>query len=450
MAELSIISGTIATKSAEFRTNPPTNMEPVIVNSRLSRGQLRTTPGTRPFTTGPGRDRAGILWNGVMYRVMGPSLVRVAASGAVTNLGGVIDGNYAALDYSFDRLAIVSGGALYYYDGLALAQVIDEDLGLVLDMIWIDGYFMTTDGQYVVVTELIDPTQVKPIKYGSTDEDPDPVTGLLKLHDEAYVLNRYTIQVLQNAGGNGFPFGVVSSATIPFGCVSASAKCLFGQTFAFVGSARGDALGVYVAGQGDANKISTRIVDAALAALSDPAVVELERRVYGDELRLFVHLPDESWVFFAKASEAAQEPVWSRMKTGADGYRPRHAVSAYGGIVVGSRASGALAYLDDTSPTLFNSRIIWQFDAGMIPAPQPQIIHSVELIGLPGRTDNGAVFLSYTRDGETFSMEREVTLGPLGNRTKRIAWRPHVRVSNYLGFRFRGYGVVGFASCQIS
>jgi hypothetical protein len=78
----------------------------------------------------------------------------------------------------------------YYTPADGLTQVTDEDLGLVIDGLWIDGYFMTTDGTYVVVTELSDPTQVQPLKYGSAEEDPDPVTGLLKYRDEAYVLGR--------------------------------------------------------------------------------------------------------------------------------------------------------------------------------------------------------------------------------------------------------------------
>jgi hypothetical protein len=65
-------------------------------------------------------------------------------------------------------------------------QVTDPDLGVVLDVVWVDGYFMTTDGEFLVVTELTDPTQVNPLKYGSSEVDPDPVVALLKLRNEVY------------------------------------------------------------------------------------------------------------------------------------------------------------------------------------------------------------------------------------------------------------------------
>src|SRR3546814_10891772 len=70
------------------------------------------------------------------------------------------------------------------------------------------------------------------------------ITGLIKVRGEVYITGRHTIEVLANVGGNGFPFAVVDGATIPYGCVSPSAKCPFAESFASVGSARNEALGV--------------------------------------------------------------------------------------------------------------------------------------------------------------------------------------------------------------
>ncbi len=43
-------------------------------------------------------------------------------------------GAQATLDYSFDRLAVASGGNLFYFDGSNLTEVTDPDLGYVVDM----------------------------------------------------------------------------------------------------------------------------------------------------------------------------------------------------------------------------------------------------------------------------------------------------------------------------
>lgn len=452
MVAISLLSGIAGSEAGEFVQTYPLNLEPVIVDSKISKGQLRTAPGAIQIGTGPGADRGGILWNGLLYRVMGTKLCSIATDGTVTQIGDVGAGVRVAIDYSFDRLAVGSAGNLYYYtvDG-GLSQVTDSNLGTVVDMLWIDGYFMTTDGTYVVVTELSDPTQVKPLKYGSAEEDPDPITGLIKYRDEAYVLGRHTIQPFKNVGGNGFPFATDLGVTIPFGCVGPSAKCLFGDGFVFVGSARDEGLNVYVAApEATAQAIGCRELCDALDSLPDASIVEIEARSDRNERRLLVHLPSETWVFLLNASRSAGQPIWYRMVTDANGYRCRNAVNAYGMSIVGDTQGGTFGYLTNDSPLQFGIEPAWQFDAGLLyNQGQGAIVHSLELVGLPGRGGNGAVFLSMTRDGETFSVERAVKLIP-ANRSRRIAWRPHCRIGNYLGLRFRGSGtsLPGIASLE--
>lgn len=441
--QIPLLSGIAANGQAEFVETFPLNLEPVAIDNKISRGQLRMTAGALQIGTGPGVDRGAALWNNVCYRVMGTKLVVITATGGVTERGDVGGTGPARLDYSFSHLGIRSGTQLWFYDGTTLAQVTDPDLGPVLDMMWIDGYWMTTDGTSVVVTELSDPFSVQPLKYGSAEEDPDPVTGLMKAGGEAYVLNRHTIQVFRNIGGNGFPFQTVEGATIPVGCISPTAKCYFGGTFAFVGSARNEGLGVYLAGQGSAAKISNRALDDALAALSDPAGITMEARTWRDEQRLFVNLPGETWVFLAKASQRVEQPVWYRAGSGIGGaYRPRNAILAYGKTIVGDVSSAAVAELRDDISAHFGTEPQWGFDAGLVyNEGKGGIIHSVELVGLPGRASSEAtIWLSMTKDGQTFGPERAISAGAPGERQRRLQWRPHHRFANYIGLRFRGVG----------
>ena len=204
--QIPIISGIYTNAAADLRVSYPVNLVPTVSDSGISQGYLRPADGIVAFGVGPGIDRGGIRWNNVCYRVMGSKLVSIASDGTTTTLGDVGAGGQVRFDYSFDRLAINSGTNLYYWDGAALTQVTDADLGAVLDVVWVDGYFMTTDGANLVVTELTNPLQVNPLKYGSSEADPDPVKCLLKIHNEVYVLNRHTIEVFDNVGGNLFPF----------------------------------------------------------------------------------------------------------------------------------------------------------------------------------------------------------------------------------------------------
>ena len=385
---LPLLSGIVSDALAEFRTSYPLNLEPVPGQNNIAAGQLRATAGVVPIVSGPGVDRGGIYFNDMLHRVMGSRLVKLTRAGTILDLGDVgTDGRPCSFAYSFDRLAIRSGTKLYYWNDIALTQVTDADLGEVRDVIWIDGFFMTTDGTYVVVTELSDPASVLPLKYGSAEEDPDPVIGLMKVRNEAYVIGRYTIQVFRNVGGTGFPFQTVKGATIPYGCIGALAKCPYADSFAFVGSAPNEALGVYVAGAGSADRISSRVIDDEIAAVADPTSIVLENRAARGEQRLFVHLPNKTLVFLAAATQAFGAAVWYEAQSGVGKpYRPRGAVHAYGKLIVGDTETAQLGELTDTVSTHFGEVAQWRFDVGIIfNEARGAVVHAIELVGLPGR-----------------------------------------------------------------
>lgn len=456
IVKVPILSGVYADTVGDFIESYPINREPVVLNTGLSEGYLRSAPGISALGAGPGPDRGAINWNGICYRVMGTSLVSVAVSGAVSILGDVGPGGQCSLDYSFENLIIASGQRLYYWnpsDGLR--QVTDPDLGIVIDTVWIDGYTMTTDGEFLVITELADPMSVDPLKYGSSEEDPDPVLGLLRIRGEIFALNRNTIEVFNNVGGSGFPFQRNSGAQIPFGIVGTHAKAQFLQTFAFVGSARNEKPGVYIAGAGEAAKISTRQIDKLIASLTDDQLAEIvmEARVDDDEQRLLIHLPDKTLVFFSEATRRGESKVWCIYASGIEAdeaYRGRNATLAYGRWLVGDQ-SGNIGYIDAQTPAHFGSTVGWQFDIALLFNDAGRgIINALTLTGLPGRAPAGVtprIFMSYTLDGVTYGQEYAINPGAAGQRAKIMQWRHPRRFDSWIGARFRGAdnGMAAFA-----
>lgn len=448
MTQISILGGIYSTSSGDLRSSYPVNLEPVVVSNGLSRGYLRTVPGisTVAEDVGLGPDRGAITWLGTCYRAMGNALISVTESGEATSRGFVAGSSPVSLDYSFDRLAIAAGENLYYWDGTTLAQVTDPDLGPVLDMIWVDGYFMTTDGESLVVTELSDPFAVDPLKYGSSEVDPDPVTGLIKTRGQVYALNRYTIENFQNIGGSGFPFTRNPGGMIQKGCVGTHAKSAFLETFGFVGSGRNEALSVYLAGPGQALAIATPEIDKILAGLTleEASAIEMEARVDASEQRLLIHLPTQTLVYHHQASKASEAPIWSVLAGGvmADQVYPlRHLAFCYGRWIGGS-STGQIGALDETIETHFGSVAGWRFETEFtFNAGKGGIIKALELFGLPGLAPFGVdavAFMSMTFDGQTWGQERAVSMGAFGYRRKRVQWRPRTRFANRVAFRFRG------------
>ena len=446
MAQIPIISGIYTDAGADFRISYPTNLEPVIVDSGISKGYLRTVAGITGTSTGPGADRGGTLFKGKQYRVMGSSLCTVSDTGTIAVVGDVDFGGPVSFAQSFDLLAIASGGKLFYWDGSTVAQVTDPDLGLVIDVIWIDGFFMTTDGTSLVVTELNDPWSVDPLKYGSSEVSPDPVTGLLALRGEVYALNRTTIENFRNSGSSGFPFVRQSGALIPKGCVGTFASAYILQTFAFIGGDVNEGVSVYLAGAGQAIPISTPEIDMELGRLTEEqlAAIEVESRRDRDEERLLIHLPSVTLVWLANASKVSGEQIWHRLAAGTGGDQPylnRHATLLNDRWWVGNPA-GQLGYLDYGVETQFGAVAGWEFQTAFVyNESRGAIFKSTELVGLPGRAPFGVdatCFFAYTLDGQTWSEERANPMGQRGERNIRMQWRPMFRMSNYAGFRFRG------------
>lgn len=443
-----ILSGVRVVDGA-FAASYPVNLIPRAIDTGASKLQLVNAHGVASFATGPGIDRGGINWNDTLYRAMGSRLVSVTAAGVVTDIGEIgNDWNPVGFAYSFDRLAVRSAGKLFYYDLTTLSEVTDVDLGLVRDLEWIDGYFMTTDGTYIIVTELNDPASIEPLKYGSAESDPDAITALIKVSEEMYVLGRYTIQVFQNVGGSGFPFAPFEGATLPYGCVGPNAKCLMGDTFAFVGGGKNEPVGVFVGGQGQATRISTREIEDYIAAHPDPATIIVEQRVFTGERHLIVHLDAVSLCLSITASQAAQEGAWTLLQSGrGEAYRARNAVLCYGSHFVGDTASAALGTLTRSTPDQFGDAADWQSDAGMLfNNGMGALLNEVELHGLFPVTES-AIFFSVTLDGRLWS--NEVARRIAGTLGERVLWRPGLRVPRLVGMRWRGSQRVSIARAEV-
>lgn len=446
--QIPILNGIYTDDSAEFRTSYPRNMVPVPKPQGISNGYLRPADGIVSYGTGPGVDRGGIVWNGALYRVMGTKLVSVNRDGSVNILGDVGGGDLnVSLDYSFDRLAIASGGNLFYYDG-ALTQVTDSDLGKVQDVMWVDGYFMTTDGVSLVVTDLADPFSVNPFKYGSAESDPDPIMRLLKVKDEPFIIGRYTIEVQSNIGGNFYPFQRIPGAIINRGAIGRKAATVFMDMVAFVGGRRNEPPAVWMAINGQSDKVSTREVDQILQEYTEGELQQycvVETRVDKSHEFLYIHLPDQTLVFDYAASQVAKEPVWFTLDSGRltkSRYRARNITWCYDQWVVGDPTSNSLGVFTDKVSSHYGDTIGWEFGTMiMYNDGHGLIINELELVTLSGRVDAAAdptIWTSYSVDGMKWSQERPKKAGKLGQVGVRLAWLQQGSMRNWRIQKFRG------------
>ena len=446
--QIALLSGVYADSAGGLRTSYPRNMVPVPKESGISKGYLRPADGVRKFAQhSSGIDRGGFAWDGVLYRVVGTELISIQANGAIRVLGDVGSGGRVSMDCSFEVLAVWSGGRLYYWDGTNLTRVNDGDLGSVIDGAWVAGYFVSTDGEYIIVTELNDRTAVNPLKYGSAESDPDGILAIDELRNEVYAFGRFTVEVFQNVGGALFPFSRIEGAQVVRGIIGTHAYAPYLETWAFVGSARNEAPSVYLMGAGSTAKLASDEVDAILRGYTETqlANVLVESRVDRGRQHLYIHLPDRCLVYDHAASQDVGLPVWFTLDSGLNApaaYRARGLVWCYGKWLAGDTQTAQIGELVDDVSTHYGEQIGWQFNSGMVyNASRGAVVHEVELVALPGRVELGAdpvIWSSYSTDGETWSDERSVSAGQQGERGKRLVWRKQGRMAHYRLQRFRG------------
>lgn len=446
--QIPILSGIFTDGSADFRTSYPVNLIPVPKQQGISAGYLRPAEGIEEFVSTTGVCRGSVNWQEKAYFVTGDKLIRVDQDGTQTSIGSILDDEKpVAFAFSFDRLGIASGGRLYYLKDDVLAQVIDEDVGVVNDVVFLAGYFVVTDGEFMAVSELNDPTSFNPLKYGSSEIDPDPIEGLLINRNELFALNRYTIEVFTNVGGELFPFARITGAHIQKGAVGRDAFCVFNDAIAFVGSGRDEAPAVYMGENAQTVKISTREIDQILSAYPEDQLtgVFLEPRTEKGHKFLYIHLPDRTLVYDSAATIEMQQPVWfvlSSSVTGFAQYRARHFLWIYNQWLCGDPTLSKIGTLTDKRSDHFGSPVRWEFGTAIAFADSGgAIVHELELVSLTGRVESGTnpmIGASYTHDGMTWSQERFTRVGKLGDRLKRLVWMQQGAFERWRAYRFRG------------
>lgn len=479
MPQIPLASGTYTDVGAEFRTSYPRNLVPVVKETGISKMFLRSAEGITRFDVNApaltGHDRGGINWEGTLYRVIGTNFVSVSAAGAVTVLGQIPDdGNPVAMAYGYTNqgIGIVSANTLWYYTvqtpsggtnpNPTLQQMTDPNLGKPIDLLWMAGYFVMTDGTYCFVTQLANQFTLNTQLYGSSSNQPDPLNCVWKFRNELYLGNRYQIPVMDNEGGTGFPFQENIGATIQKGAIGPYAKAMTSQGFAFIGGAAEEAPSVWLSvGLGIATKIASREIEMVMGKYLESQLytATLEYRAEKEQQFIYMHLPNETFVYDVAGSQVAQTPLWFALDSSADGsgpWRAWHPVYCYGKFIVGDKYDQRLGFIDSTTAAQYGVNARWQFDTmAVYNNARGFNVTALELIGAYGRAalgESDTMSLQYTNDGRLWSSPRFISMGAQGRTKQRAQWRPKHFFRNFRGYRFAGFNAapISFAALEMN
>lgn len=435
MAQFPILSG-ITASGVDFQSAYPVNMVPVALSTGISEGYLRPGEGINQIATGPGLNRGGREWRGVHYRVMGPSLCSISATGAITVIGPIAGTNWCTFTESFDYLAINGGNNVYLYDGTTLAAISDPDLGVSLDITWTNGYFLSTDGEFISSSDINDAFSWNPLRYASSEARPDPVVALFTIQNEVYAVNANTVEVFTTVinANLTFPFQRVNGAQLMKGGVGSRAVCELAQNLCILGGGKNEPPAVWLGRSGQIAKLSTRRIDDILKSY-DPVTlsfVVLESRVVRNHEFLYIHLPDQTLVYDVIASQSLQTPVWHFLTSGVTtdnpngGYRARGFVWCYGQWNVADPFGTAIGVVDETISSHYGVDSFWSFTTPIAYNEAKGIqVHELELIAITGSVafgDDPLIATDWSIDGEVWSKKKYIKAGKNGQRAKKLIW----------------------------
>lgn len=328
---LPIIQG-IGMDAIDFIYNKfPQNMLPVLLDNGISSGYMKPVEGfneaySYSIVNDTNADYAAHVWKEDMYRVRGNTVVKYSGSSTRTVLGvlGASGTINSSITHGFDHIVFTNGLNLYTYDGTTFTSVSVLLTGACHDVCFIEGYYVSTDGDFLVVSDINDPTSWSPTKYGASEADPDKIIRVLNINNELVAVNRYSIEYFDNVGGTGFPFQRVDSAKIMKGAFEKASCCRFMDYIALIGGSEGHAMSIWLCSHGVTENISSPFLERVIeeyerSELQGTYYIKMEWRHYNGEDLLYLHCKTldykTSFVYSRQVSLANGKPIWSRLKS---------------------------------------------------------------------------------------------------------------------------------------
>lgn len=365
-------------------------------------------------------------------------------------LGTIAGTGQVSMDDNGTQLIIlVPGVAGYIYDEdtSTFSQITDPDFtanGIPQYTVFIDGYFMaTTDSQNFIISALRDGLSWNALDFGSSESDPDPITGLVNFKNEAYIFGSGTCEAFQNIGGSGFPFqrnGLIldKGLTSPLSIV----KTL--NTFMWIGAGFEEQSAVYALSGSSAVKVSNTGIDLLLNQLSTDEQTEVRGFSYMQDGSYFAcwTLPTVAIIY------DVNEQRWHTRRSNYDEggvkvdgtWRCINVVERPNGdLIAGDTISNRIGTVNPDVKREYVDNLIYRiWDA--IPVDGEKAFNFPQIECVMNNNVDTSMEMAISRDAYTFGDWRERSVDGSQNRRSRAKWRRNGRFTDYAQFRFRSVG----------
>lgn len=374
--------------------------------------------------------------NGILYIVSKDKLYSVNSAWSSTLLGSLstTSGQVSISDNGL-QLILVDGPYGYFYDFTTLAynQITDPAFPGATQVTFQDGYFIfikPNSGQFFISG--LNAVTFDALDIASSEGSPDNIVATVSDHRDLWMFNEQTVEVFYDSGAALFPFERVQGAYIEVGCAAAFSVAKMNNTVIWLGKdERGTGI-VYMAAGYQPTRISTHAVEQAIQKYGD--ISDAVAYTYQENGHYFYVLnftnANTSWVFDSSTK------LWHERIYYNQGAPERHRANshafAYSTHVVGDYQNGNLYQLstdfkDDNGNALIRKRAAPHITDGLTRLSHHSFQLDIEtgtgLDGIGQGTDPQAMLRWSDDGGHTWSNEKWVSIGKIGQTKARAIWR---------------------------
>lgn len=362
-------------------------------------------------------------------------------SGSITYYDTVIvDGeNNYLLEQSFDSsTGVKSDVSINTFSALGYTPVLGAT-----SVVWSDGYLIYNkkNTNQFYVSDLQSPF-VSALSFSSAEGDPDSILELAVNRRDVYTFNERSIEVYQNTGNADFPFERAQGGFIEVGLLAAKSVAKTNDTFFWLGRSKTGQGAVYAMTATTPQRISTPAIEKDISSYVDPTTATAYSYEKDGHIFYVLNFAEKTWVYDLKTQ------LWHERASLKNGILGRHRGDVHcfypdsNQHLVGDFEKSYLYFLDENSDRDYDDQAVNNYTEIPRIRTFPHIsgslknmfFDSLQIDMETGVGRDGSPFplqgvdpkamLRWSDDGgHTWSNEKWVSVGKIGNYKARAIWR---------------------------
>ena len=412
---------------------PPEKLVNMVQEQRPDgRTALISTAGVTPFTVVGSAIRGMMQMDGVLSGdlvVVGETAVyRVTQAGVVSTIGAISAPSKARIATSLtETVAVIDGNAYQILSG-GVNQLLDPDLGQVIDVVYGAGLFIYVekDSDRIKWSEVLNAGVIGSASFATAEKRPDRLRGCAMVGEDLVLFGYETLEVWGATGDIAAPFQPRSGATSSIGCASRDSIVTFND------DAVGNRVGwlandrtIRINTGGGAQNVTPFSMAEELGTLTEDEVRAVYGYTWSEEGRNLVawNLPNSTWVFNVSTG------LWNKRASLEGPLAVGCTAEAWGKQIVGRTDSNALGIFDVRERYDMGNVIVRNW-TGSIPIdsdayPIDTLTLRMALGEDPDVDTERFIWMRYSDTrGRIWSDWQKRSLGVQGNYRSSVEWGP--------------------------